>query len=128
CDVYYHSDVYNAYAAALLLFSDSPTDPAVDYRARSQDLPAQTHLKDAGIYAVRAPRFFAAFTTRGQCVLPGSSLFCDMRYAGLQPLLVEIDGKPVIPEPPLHWSGPANKQLAVSPQRIGFTPIITWRS
>jgi hypothetical protein len=123
-DVYYHTEVYNAYAAALLL--DAPPGPVAQPPGRLAQEPC-SHQYDAGLVAFRGPQFFAAFTTRGQCVLDGSSLFSDMRYTGLQPQLFELAGVPQVPEPPLLWRGPTTKAEAVSPRHTGFTPYITWR-
>lgn len=126
-DVYYHTEVYNAYAAALLLLAKRPVIIDAERKSLSSVIPGTTQMPDAGLVAVRGSRFFAAFSSRGQCVLAGSSLFCDMRYSGLQPLMVEVDGKLQIPEPPLNWTKPGNKQEAVNPQRIGFVPYILHR-
>ncbi len=128
-DIYYHSEVYNAYAAAFLLL-DLPS--ARDQHKGQVDAieirESQTvHLDKAGLLTVRSKEFFAAFSTRGQCVLDGSSLFCDMRYSAMQPLLIEAGQRAQVPEPPLWWDGPSTKHLAVAPENIGFTPAIAWR-
>jgi hypothetical protein len=129
-DVYYHKEVYNAYAAALLLAA--PISTADSAAERQSDSVRERHecfiQSYSGLLAVRGgARFFVALSTTGQCVLDGSSLFCDMRYSALQPLLIEMNGVPVVPEPPLWWKGADTKAEAVSPDRCGFTPYITWR-
>ncbi len=40
-------------------------------------------------------------------------------------MLVEMDEKAQIPEPPLWWRGSSTKGLAVSPAKIGYVPYIT---
>jgi len=129
-DVYYHVEVYNAYAAALLLYArgstSAPNASTIDASAKAGT--ECFSLPNAGLLAVRRPGFFAAFSTKGQCALDGSSLFCDMRYSGMQPLLIERDHLLQIPEPPLLWTGPQSKAEAVSPGNTGFLPYILWRN
>ncbi len=128
-DIYYHNEVYNAYAAApfssrRLRRARPLTNPHRRCRCRKSG-PESFNMPDAGISSdTQAPGFFAAVSTRGQCVPDGSSLFCDMRYSGMQPLLVEVGGREQISEPPLWWTGSTTKGQAVSPIRIGYAPYI----
>jgi len=134
-DVYYFTEVYNAYAAAMLFAAPEAT-PISEHNSYSfVTTPGESankkyllhQLPNAGLIAVEASGFFVAFSTRGQCVPEGSSLFCDMRYSGLQPLYLYCNGMEQISEPPLWWRGTDTKAKAVDPSVIGFCPQILWR-
>ena len=72
----------------------------------------------AGLIVRESDGVFAAFSTRGQ-LNTGAYLFADARYSGMQPLLLQCDGRTIIPPPPHDATSP------VDPGWVGFMPVLS---
>ncbi len=79
--------------------------------------PVWWRAEEAGLWVERDGDRFAAFSTRGQ-FHPGSYLFADARYSGLQVLSWKHRGRTVVPPPPHEMSHPTE------PRWVGFMPVV----
>ena len=104
---------YNAFTAFLLM--QIPSQPFhTEVAHRSTTFTA----RQAGLIVRERDGVFAAFSTRGQ-LNAGSYMFTDARYAGMQPLLVQCDGRTIIPPPPHDAASPTD------PDWVGFMPVLS---
>ena len=104
---------YNAFTAFLLL--QIPSQP---FHAEAPHRPATFTARQAGLIVRERDGVFAAFSTRGQ-LNAGSYMFTDARYAGIQPLLLQYDGRTIIPPPPHDAGSPTD------PSWVGFMPVVS---
>ncbi|GBD28106.1 hypothetical protein HRbin31_00118 [bacterium HR31] len=102
---------YAAFAAYLLV--QTPEGPPVRWGVE----PVRWGTEEAGLWVERDGDRFAAFSTRGQ-FHPGSYLFADARYSGLQVLSWKHGGRTVVPPPPHEMSDPTE------PRWVGFMPVV----
>jgi len=104
---------YNAFTAFLLM--QIPSQP---FHLEASHRPVTFTSPQAGLIARERDGVFAAFSTRGQ-LNAGSYMFTDARYAGMQPLLLQYDGRTIIPPPPHDAASPAD------PSWVGFMPVLS---
>lgn len=102
---------YAAFAAFLLV--QTPDGPPVQHLVA----PLRWNAEEAGLWVERDGDRFAAFSTRGQ-FHPGSYLFSDARYTGLQVLAWKHEGRTLVPPPPHEMSDPTQ------PRWVGFLPVV----
>lgn len=113
-DDYVHGLDYAAFAAFLL--AQTPGVPAPSGRVG----PVRWQASEAGLWVEGEGRAFAAFSTHGQ-FHPGSYLFTDARYSGLQVLTWKHKGHTVVPPPPHEAQDPTD------PRWVGFMPVVEAR-
>ena len=123
-DVYVHTPVYNAYAAALLLIAAEPDllNPVSRPEPATRPLEIRRNAPVAGLWCVDEDGVFAAFATTGQAVPYDPPFYGDLRTWGMQPLCLEVDGELLIPPPPLWWRGERDRSTLVDPAGSTFTP------
>ncbi len=102
---------YAAFAAFLLV--QTPQASPVPEKAER----VRWEAPQAGLWVEGHGDRFAAFSTCGQ-FHPGSYLFTDARYSGLQVLTWKHRDRTVVPPPPHEMSDPTE------PRWVGFMPVV----
>lgn len=119
-DVYVNNPDYNAYAAALLTVADHFEE--TDNLPLPQPLGDGLRTSGSGWAILRQGGTYAAVTTQGQCVPRGAPFFCDPRYYGLQPLIIEVNERIGFLPPPFVWPGERRADLVDPAQN----PALSW--
>ena len=116
-DVYINNPDYNAYAAACLLLGER-------LGTSMQPKVPENGLQNLGpLLAWRRAGGYFACSTYGEWVPEGTPFFCDTRYAGLRPLLVEESGGPRFFDRGYCWDGrDSTRSYLVDPRNCPWLP------
>lgn len=122
-DVYINNPDYNAYAAACLLIAQrlAPEVPA-------EVSPATATCQLGPLLVARGSGHYFSCSLAGESAPYGSPFFCDLRYAGMVPLLYEIEGQSTVFHGDYCWDGrDQTRRSLVDPELSPWIPYVERR-